>query len=126
MDMNLYMGNVALGWIVASLALGIEHVLLWEQPWRLLEPWNYAAGVLTILAGCAVWAWRQAQSGPIDPWLALIAFSIIAVGSGFWIVVAYAARGRLTLKRARDKNISQRKADIAGALDDTLDDLRRN
>jgi len=125
MDMNLYIGNVALGWLVASLALIAEHIALWEMPWRLSEPANYVVGMLTVLGGCAVWAWRQAQAEPIDPWLAVIAFGIIA-SSGGWIVLAYGLRGRLTLKRARDKAISQRKSDIAGALDDTLDDLRRN
>lgn len=126
MDMNAFVGNVALGWLVASLALIAEHLALWDQPWRLSEPVNYIVGVLTILGGCAVWAWRQAQSGPIDPWLALIAFGLIAVGSGGWIVLAYGLRGRLTLIRARETRVQQRKAEIVGALDDTLDDLRRN
>jgi len=125
MYMNVFMGNVALGWLVASLALIAEHMALWELPWRLSEPANYVIGMLTVLGGCAVWGWRQAQSGPIDPWLAVIAFGIIA-SSGGWIVLAYGLRGRLTIKRARETAIQQRKNAIAGALDDTLDDLRRN
>jgi hypothetical protein len=126
MDMNTYIGNVALGWLVASLALVLEHMWFWVQPWRLAEPWNYATGVLTILAGTAVWAWQQAQLGAIDPWLALIAFGIIAVGSGFWVVLAYGLRGKLALRKAHAEQIKDRKIAIAGALDDTLDDLRRN
>lgn len=126
MDMTTFIGNVALGWLVASLGLGLEHVWFWEQPWRLAEPWNYAAGVLTILAGCAVWAWRQALAGAIDPWLALIAFGLIAIGSGFWVVLAYGLRGKLALKKAQAEHIKDRKHQVAGALDDTLDDLRRN
>ena len=126
MNMNEYIGNVALGWLIASMALVLEHISLWHQPWRLAEPFNYIVGVLTILAGCAVWAWRQAQTGDINPWLALIAFGIIAIGSGGWIMLAYWLRGRLALTKARDAHVSDRKRAIAGALDDTLDDLRRN
>jgi len=124
--MNSYIGNVALGWLVASLGLTLEHIWFWEQPWRLAEPWNYATGVLTILAGCAVWAWQQAQLGSVDPWLALIAFCIIAVGSGFWVVLAYGLRGKLALKKEQADRILAGKHAIAGALDDTLDNLRRN
>lgn len=126
MDMNAYIGNIALGWLIASMALVLEHVGLWSQPWRLAEPVNYIVGVLTILAGCTVWAWRQSQEGAIDPWLALIAFGIIAVGSGGWIILAYWLRGKLALTKARDGQIRDRKHAITGALDDTLDDLRRN
>ena len=126
MDMNVYIGNVALGWMVASLALIAEHVVLWEQPWRLSEPVNYIVGVLTILAGCTIWAWRQAQTGAVDPWLAVIAFVFIAVGSGAWIVLAYGLRGRLRLKQDKDRRIGKIRANTAEALDDTLDDLRRN
>lgn len=124
MDMNTYMGNVTLGWLVSSLALVLEHVYCWNQPWRLSEPWNYAVGVLTILGGCAVWAWRQ--SGTVEPWLACIAFSIIAVGSGAWVVLAYAIRGRLALWKMRDETLKQRKHEVADTLNDTLDNLRRN
>jgi hypothetical protein len=123
MDMSAYIANVTLGWIVASLALVLEHIGLWEQPWRLAEPFNYIAGVLTILVGCAVWAWRQ--DGPIDPWLALIAFCLIAT-SGGWVVLGYGLRGRLALKKKNDAHIQSKKNAIAGVLDDTLDDLRRN
>jgi hypothetical protein len=88
MDMNSYIGNVALGWIVSSLGLGLEHLALWDQPWRLAEPWDHVVGVLTLLGGCAVWAWRQTLIGPIDPWLAVFAFGLIST-SGLWIAVAY-------------------------------------
>lgn len=125
MDMTAFISNVALGWIVASLALALEHIGLWDQPWRLAEPVNYIVGVLTILAGCAVWAWRQAQTGAIDPWLALIAFGIIAT-SGGWVILGYWVRGRLTFKRKTAEHIQSKKHAIAGVLDDTLDDLRRN
>ena len=124
MDMNAYIGNVIIGLVISTLGLLAEHYALLLPPWRLSEPWNYAAGILTILGGCAVWAWYQ--QGPIDPWLAVIAFGIIAIGSGFWVVVAYAAEGRLRLLKKTKEAIAQRKAAIAGALDDTLDDLRRN
>lgn len=124
MDMNAFIGNVTIGLIVATLGLLAEHYALLAPLWKLSEPWNYAAGVLTILAGCAVWASRQ--DGPIDPWLAVIAFGIISIGSGFWIVIAYWAEGRLTLWKKARASVAQRKSEIAGALDDTLDDLRRN
>ncbi len=124
-EMNAFIANVALGWLVASLALALEHIGLWEQPWRLSEPINYIVGVLTILGGCAVWAWRQAQTGTIDPWLALIAFGMITT-SGGWVIVGYWVRGRLTITRKRETHIQGQTAAIAGVLDDTLDDLRRN
>ena len=125
MDMNAFIANVALGWIVASLALALEHIALWEQPWRLAEPVNYIVGVLTILAGCAVWAWRQAQVEDVSPWLALIAFGLIA-SSGGWVILGYGLRGRLAIRKKNTEAVQTKRAAIAGALDDTLDDLRRN
>src|SRR6185369_5240235 len=100
---------IALGYIVASLGLIAEHIALWRQPWRLDAPWNYIIGVLTILAGCGVWA--SAVQGHIAPDEALIAFAIIAVGSGAWIALAYYIRDR----QERGKLAAQRRGEVVGS-----------
>jgi hypothetical protein len=82
---------IAIGYIVAAVALVAEHVLLWPMSWRIERPWTYVMGVLTLLFGCFVWA--RIVRRPVDPMDALTAFALICT-SGKWVIAAYWFRDR--------------------------------
>ncbi len=118
--MALHLFPIALGYIVASLALVTEHIVLWEQPWRIEAPWNYVMGVLTILLGYGVWA--LALGTPIPPDEAWVAAALIA-SSGKWIVAAYWLRGRAQRKVDEARANGQRQGEIVGGAKGLIADL---
>lgn len=92
---------IILGWIVSSVLLGIQHVLLWKRPWKIDPPWNYVLGVGTILAGCGVWA-ITLGSVLVRPADAVGAFALIS-SSGLWVIFGYWLRARLARKHQAGK-----------------------
>lgn len=111
---------ILLGWLVASLGLIAEHIALWGQPWRLEVPWSYIVGVLTITAGCAVWA--AAHTGGPSADEAFIAFCAIAWGSGGWIALAYYIRGRME----RAKKAAEKRGEVVGSARGMIAELERD
>jgi hypothetical protein len=100
---------IFIGWLAASLALIAEHIALLRQPWQLTPPATYIVGVLTILGGCAIWALIEPAS--VEPLLALLAFAVISMGSGAWVLLLY----WLDERSARARTQAARTAEIVGA-----------
>lgn len=117
-DFNQFAENVALAWVVTLLTLIVVHLLLWRQPWRLKPPAPYVIGVLILLGGDGVWAFLQAKTGPVSPWLAFIARVAIA-SAGAIIILAYYIHGGV--RSLREMIDTQRRA--RRAVDRVLEDL---
>jgi hypothetical protein len=120
MDLTTYFNNVFLGWLVTLAILAAVHVGLWASPLRLTPPITYLVGVGILLLGYGVWGWQQAEYGPIDPRMAVLAFALNA-SSGLVILFFYWLRGGLTLfeKRVRQKNVVDRALEEIDEAHDT-------
>lgn len=81
-----WVGDAALAGGAASLALIAEHIGLWDPPYRLPPPANYAAGTFTLGMTFLVWALRHRQQQALEAWLAA---AIIASMGGGTVILAY-------------------------------------
>jgi hypothetical protein len=113
LDLTTYFNNIFLGWLISSVLLGAVHIGLWVSPWRLTPPVTYIVGVGILHVGYGVWGWQQAEYGPIDPRMAIVAAILIST-SGFWIGFGWWVRGGLTLF---EKQV-RKKADVDRVLEE--------
>ena len=92
--------SIALALAFTAALLIAEHVVMWDQPWRVERPWNYVIGVGTLAVGWIVWG--VTASGPVTPIDAAVSIILISFGSGATVLLCYAVRGRLD--RAKKNN----------------------
>lgn len=99
---------IAIALIITAALLVAEHVALYDQPWHIDEPWNYAVGVATLAAGWI--AWGLIADGPVRPIDAAISIVLISFGAGAAIVVCYWFRGRLELAKKNTAVVTKARA----------------
>jgi hypothetical protein len=62
----------------------LEHVVLWNQPYRLPRPVAYLVGTATLGCGFSAWAWRRYPDAVIGYWM-IAGICGSAVVGAYWI-----------------------------------------
>ncbi len=95
--------------IGCSLMLIVEHIGLWDRPWRLSPPASYSIGTLTLAFWFAIFCWLVSP----EYIFFAVAFLLLAGGSGAFIILAYWLRGRMDILKQRSRNAGRAERSIA-------------
>ncbi len=96
-----------LGWLLSAAMLLAEHIGMWDQPWRLREPYTYIVGVATLACGWITWG--VTATGPVSP-IDAVANICAVSSSGVVVAVAYYVRARL----GRHLDRAQQQGEVIG------------